>query len=95
VQVYELAARFARVGAGVQTLPMLMKALRPLGLEQHLRDVAFAPISHLDRDWDYGHVTNDLPMPEAFRRAIPAPASSASRTARFRSFRIVLPAKPT
>lgn len=64
VDVYEQAARFARVGAGIQMLPNAMKALRRLGLEEHLRDIAFAPISHLDRDWDSGAVTNDMPMPE-------------------------------
>jgi salicylate hydroxylase/6-hydroxynicotinate 3-monooxygenase len=64
VQVYEQASQFARVGAGIQMLPNPMKALRRLGLEDHLRDIAFAPVSHLDRDWDSGAVTNDMPMPE-------------------------------
>ncbi len=64
VQVYEQASQFARVGAGIQMLPNPMKVLRRLGLEDHLRDIAFAPVSHLDRDWDSGAVTNDMPMPE-------------------------------
>ena len=64
VQVYEQASQFARVGAGIQMLPNPMKVLRRLGLEAHLREIAFAPVSHLDRDWDTGDVTNDLPMPE-------------------------------
>ncbi|HEX8966920.1 MAG TPA: NAD(P)-binding protein, partial [Chloroflexota bacterium] len=64
VRVYEQASRFARVGAGIQMLPNPMKALRRLGLEERLRRIAFAPISHLDRDWDTGLVTNDMPMPE-------------------------------
>src|SRR4051794_35535917 len=51
VQVYEQASQFARVGAGIQMLPNPMKVLRRLGLESHLRDVAFAPVPHLDRDW--------------------------------------------
>jgi 2-polyprenyl-6-methoxyphenol hydroxylase-like FAD-dependent oxidoreductase len=63
VQVYEQASRFARVGAGIQLLPNPMKALRRLGLEDRLRQIAFAPVSHLDRDWDTGAITNDMPMP--------------------------------
>jgi salicylate hydroxylase/6-hydroxynicotinate 3-monooxygenase len=64
VVVYEQANQFARVGAGIQMLPNPMKVLRRMGLEAHLRDIAFAPVSHLDRDWDTGDVTNDMLMPE-------------------------------
>ena len=65
VRVYEQAARFARVGAGIQMMPNSMKVLRGLGLENALRRVAFAPRSHLNRTWDTGEVTNELPMPES------------------------------
>ena len=41
-----------------------MKVLRGLGVEERLRRVAFAPRSHLNRVWDTGEVTNELPMPE-------------------------------
>ena len=64
VRVYEQATRFARVGAGIQMMPNSMKVLRGLGLEERLRRVAFAPRSHLNRTWDTGEVTNELPMPE-------------------------------
>jgi salicylate hydroxylase/6-hydroxynicotinate 3-monooxygenase len=64
VQIYEQAGQFARVGAGIQMLPNPMKVLRRLGLEADLRDLAFAPVAHLDREWDSGGVTNDMPMPE-------------------------------
>jgi 2-polyprenyl-6-methoxyphenol hydroxylase-like FAD-dependent oxidoreductase len=64
VQVYEQASQFARVGAGIQMLPNPMLVMRRLGLEARLRHIAFAPVSHLDRDWDTGEVTNDMPMPE-------------------------------
>ncbi|HEV7664730.1 MAG TPA: FAD-dependent monooxygenase [Chloroflexota bacterium] len=63
VQVYEQASRFARVGAGIQMMPNSMKVLRGLGLEDRLRQVAFAPQSHLNREWDSGAVSNELPMP--------------------------------
>jgi salicylate hydroxylase/6-hydroxynicotinate 3-monooxygenase len=45
-------------------MPNSMKVLRRLGLEERLRSVAFAPRSHLNRVWDTGEVTNELPMPE-------------------------------
>src|SRR5262245_22795871 len=64
VRVYEQATRFARVGAGIQMMPNSMKVLRGLGLEERLRAVAFAPRSHLNRTWDTGEVTNELPMPD-------------------------------
>ncbi|MSQ72341.1 MAG: salicylate 1-monooxygenase [Betaproteobacteria bacterium] len=65
VRVYEQASRFARIGAGIQMMPNSMKVLRGIGVEDVLRKVAFAPHSHLNRVWDTGEVTNELPMPES------------------------------
>jgi 2-polyprenyl-6-methoxyphenol hydroxylase-like FAD-dependent oxidoreductase len=65
VQVYEQAQRFARIGAGIQMMPNAMKVLRDIGIEQQLRRVSFAPHSHLNRIWDTGEVTRELPMPES------------------------------
>jgi 2-polyprenyl-6-methoxyphenol hydroxylase-like FAD-dependent oxidoreductase len=64
-QIYEQAPRFARIGAGIQMMPNSMKVLRGIGVEERLRDVAFAPYSHLNRVWDSGEVTRELPMPES------------------------------
>src|SRR5215510_4730346 len=63
VDVYEQASRFARVGAGIQMMPNSMNVLRGIGLEDRLKQVAFAPKSHLNREWDSGAITNELPMP--------------------------------
>jgi 6-hydroxynicotinate 3-monooxygenase len=65
VQVYEQAARFARIGAGIQMMPNSMKVLRGIGVEDRLRQVAFAPYSHLNRDGYTGEITRELPMPES------------------------------
>jgi salicylate hydroxylase/6-hydroxynicotinate 3-monooxygenase len=65
VQVYEQAARFGRIGAGIQMMPNSMKVLRGIGVEDRLRAVAFPPHSHLNRVWDTGEVTRELPMPES------------------------------
>src|SRR5260370_14065234 len=64
-QLYEQAPRFARIGAGIQMMPNSMKVLRGIGVEERLRRVAFAPYSHLNRVWDSGAVTRELPMPES------------------------------
>ena len=65
VQVYEQARQFTRIGAGIQMMPNSMKVLRGIGVEPRLRELAFAPASHLNRVGDTGEVTNELPMPEA------------------------------
>jgi salicylate hydroxylase/6-hydroxynicotinate 3-monooxygenase len=65
VAVYEQAARFARIGAGIQMMPNSMKVLREIGIEQRLREISFAPHSHLNRVWDTGEVKRELPMPES------------------------------
>jgi 2-polyprenyl-6-methoxyphenol hydroxylase-like FAD-dependent oxidoreductase len=64
-QVYEQAPRFARIGAGIQMMPNSMKVLREIGIEPRLRQVSFAPHSHLNRVGDTGEVTRELPMPES------------------------------
>jgi salicylate hydroxylase/6-hydroxynicotinate 3-monooxygenase len=65
VQIYEQAARFARIGAGIQMMPNSMKVLRGIGIEERLRQGSFAPYSHLNRVGDSGEVTRELPMPES------------------------------
>src|ERR1700686_4437915 len=65
VKVYEQAAHFERVGAGIQMMPNSMKVLRRIGVEERLRTVAFEPYSHLNREWDTGRVIRELPMPES------------------------------
>jgi salicylate hydroxylase/6-hydroxynicotinate 3-monooxygenase len=65
VQVYEQAARFTRIGAGIQMMPNSMKVLRRIGVEARVRDSSFEPYSHLNRRWDTGEVMRELPMPES------------------------------
>jgi len=62
VRVYEQAARFARVGAGIQMTPNATRVLRALGVEQRLRRVAFQSARGMSREWDSGEITNTLPM---------------------------------
>src|ERR1700682_1746897 len=65
VHVYEQASRFAGIGAGIQMMPNSMKVLRGIGIEERLRQISFAPYSHLNRIGDTGEVTRELPMPES------------------------------
>jgi 2-polyprenyl-6-methoxyphenol hydroxylase-like FAD-dependent oxidoreductase len=65
VQVYEQAARFERIGAGIQMMPNSMKVLRRIGIEGKVRGTSFEPYSHLNREWDTGRVMRELPMPDS------------------------------
>jgi 2-polyprenyl-6-methoxyphenol hydroxylase-like FAD-dependent oxidoreductase len=65
LRIFEQASRFARIGAGIQMMPNSMKVLRGIGVEERLRQVAFAPYSHLNRDGCTGEMTIELPMPES------------------------------
>ena len=65
VEVYEQAARFARIGAGIQMMPNSMKVLSRIGVAEKLRRVAFQPYSHLNREWNTGRILRELPMPES------------------------------
>jgi|KBSSwiStaDraftv2_1062776.scaffolds.fasta_scaffold00307_7 6-hydroxynicotinate 3-monooxygenase len=64
-RLYEQAPRFARIGAGIQMMPNSMQVLRQIGVDERLRQVSFAPYSHLNRVWDTGEITRELPMPES------------------------------
>ena len=64
VEVFEQAHQFGRIGAGIQMLPNSMKVLRGIGVEDRLRQRAFAPYSHLNRVGATGEVKRELPMPE-------------------------------
>src|SRR5579884_2242976 len=64
VDVYEQAAQFGRVGAGIQMMPNSMKVLRKIGVEEKVRSTSFQPYSHLNREWNTGKIMRELPMPE-------------------------------
>ncbi len=67
VDIYEQAARFARIGAGIQMSPNAMRVLSGLGLEKPLLETAFAPHSSLNREFDSGEVTNEFPLADFAR----------------------------
>jgi salicylate hydroxylase/6-hydroxynicotinate 3-monooxygenase len=56
VTVYEQAAAFQRLGAGIQQGPNSVKVLRRLGLEERLRDVAYQPALTKYRNGETGEL---------------------------------------
>jgi 6-hydroxynicotinate 3-monooxygenase len=60
VNVYEQAAKFTRLGAGIQIGCNAMKVLRGLGLEPLMRASAFYPRSWNNREFDSGEVSFDM-----------------------------------
>ena len=89
-RIYEQAPRFAHIGAGIQMMPNSMKVLRQIGVEERVRHTSFAPYSHLNRVWDTGEVTRELPMPESLYSA---PYLCMHRADLHDALRSVLPAE--
>ncbi len=77
--VYEQAAQFARLGAGIQIGCNAMKVLRGLGLEPKLRQQSFYPRSWNNRDWRTGVVKFDMIFGEAAEQKFGAPYLLAHR----------------
>ncbi len=62
VRVYEQAAQFGRVGAGINLTPNAVKALDGLGVGQRVRETAFQPTYRISRLWDSGQETSRLEL---------------------------------
>ena len=62
VQVFEQAAEFGAVGAGIQLTPNATRVLHDLGLEEALREVAFLPEAVEMRDWNSGRMLTSNPL---------------------------------
>lgn len=77
--VFEQAARFGRVGAGINLTPNAVKALDGLGIGERLRDAAFRPTRRVSRTWDTGEVTASLEMGETGERRYGAPQLTVHR----------------
>lgn len=73
VQVYEQASKFARVGAGILQAPNAVKVLREIGLEPHLRTVAFQPERAFNRESDSGKPTNEHRLGRSVEERFGAP----------------------
>lgn len=92
VAIYEQAARFARVGAGIQQTPNAMHVHRRLGTEARLRALAFAAPKGISREWDTGAITNELSMGEEVERRYGAPFLLMHRADLHASVESIVPA---
>jgi 6-hydroxynicotinate 3-monooxygenase len=79
VAVYEQAAGFRRLGAGIQIGCNAMKVLRAFGLEPTLRAAAFYPRSWNNKDYDTGEVRFDMIFGESAEDRWGAPYLLAHR----------------
>jgi salicylate hydroxylase/6-hydroxynicotinate 3-monooxygenase len=79
VTVYEQAAQFSRLGAGIQIGCNAMQVLRVLGLENKLRSEAFYPRSWNNKDWRTGEIRFDMIFGEAAEEKFGAPYLLAHR----------------
>ena len=69
ITVFEQAATFGEVGAGIQMSPNCTRVLHDLGLEQELRAAAFLPEAIQFRHWRKGSVVGQSPLgADAVRR---------------------------
>ena len=73
VRLFEQAATFADIGAGIQLSPNATRVLHALGLEPALRRVAFVPGGTEMRHWRRGHVLSANPLGDAVVRAFGFP----------------------
>ncbi|MCB1685412.1 MAG: FAD-dependent monooxygenase, partial [Pseudomonadales bacterium] len=62
IELFEQAAEFSEVGAGLQLSPNCTRVLHDLGLEQALRECAFLPQATEFRDWRSGRVIARTPL---------------------------------
>ena len=73
VCVFERAADFTEVGAGIQVSPNASRVLHHLGLEGALREHGFLPRSTLFRHWRTGRVIAETPLGDAVEARYGAP----------------------
>ncbi|HSR79515.1 MAG TPA: FAD-dependent monooxygenase [Hyphomicrobiaceae bacterium] len=79
VLVYEQAAAFARIGAGIILSPNVLKVLRVLGLERPLLEVGIAPDAFVSRAWDTGETLFELRLDAASEQRFGGPYINVHR----------------
>ncbi len=62
VTIYEQAPSFARLGAGINLGPNVMKVMREIGVEERLLDIGIQPAAWTSREWNTGAVQFELPL---------------------------------
>ena len=73
VTIYEQAPTVARLGAGINLGPNVMKVLRAIGIEEALLDIGLRPEYWLSRNWDSGNTMFRYDMRDAAEAQFGAP----------------------
>ena len=73
VTIYEQAPAFARLGAGINLGPNIMKIMREIGIEDHLRRTGIEPNSWANREWNTGRMQFEFMMKGELGRDYGAP----------------------
>jgi salicylate hydroxylase len=91
VTVYEQAAEFGEVGAGIQVGPNAVKVLRALGLEEGLARFGATPEYHVGRNWRSGRTLFKSHTKVACLERFGAPFYQVQRSDLHAHLRSVLP----
>ena len=73
VSVFEQAPEFARLGAGINLGPNIMKIMREIGIEDRLRSIGIEPDSWASREWNTGRMQFEFIMKGPLGRNYGAP----------------------
>jgi salicylate hydroxylase len=79
VMVYEQAAKFGRVGAGINLTPNAVRVLDHLGAGRPLRNASSFPTYRVSRVWDSGEETSRLRMGDAAEQKYGSPQLTVHR----------------
>lgn len=91
VRVFERAAAFGEVGAGIQVTPNAVKVLRALDLLPALQSISFTPQALVGRNWRSGREMFRTPLAGECERLYGAPFLHAHRADLHRSLAEQLP----
>ncbi len=90
-RIYEQAAAFGEIGAGIQVGPNAVKVLRALGLEEGLARFGAKPEHHVGRNWRSGRVLFKSATRQACIQRFSAPFYQVQRSDLHAHLRSVLP----
>ncbi|MFM1653333.1 FAD-dependent monooxygenase [Brevibacillus sp. B_LB10_24] len=72
-RLFEQAAEFREVGAGIQMTPNAVKVLKSLGLADEMKRVGFLPEAMVGRGWETGEELFRTPLKDTFVQLFGAP----------------------
>ena len=79
VTIYERAATFEEVGAGLQLGPNAVRALQTLDVWDAVEPITYAPPAILMRNAGGGHLIQEIPLGESFTKRFGQPYRVAHR----------------